>query len=164
MMKISVRTAVKNDRNFLLQGLREEAAASFVNYRENARSDAALRKVVSRGFLKSGRTIFIAQIGNKAALAVGGIARSRRAGFLFLILKSPKISDERFGHISHIWVDNNFRRAGIAAVLLKRAIGYLKAKNYRKIRALYSFSNLSIKNFCRKNGFKIRRVLVEKRF
>lgn len=149
-MSIEVRKARESDAAFILAGRLESARASFPQFKKNATTIGEYRHRIRRAFKNSHSKIFIAEMNGTPA------------GFLWLSLESTKTSLEKFGLIQSLWVSSRFRREGIASILLKYSENFLRMKKYPKMRLTYSNFNMSMEIFSRKNGFRIRRVLVEK--
>lgn len=147
---MEIRIATQFDIKFILRGVQENAALSFPAYRKNRKTAAVHRRRIQDALKDRKQRIFIMLISGAAA------------GFVWLRLETAEISLERFGYLQSIWVNKKFRRRGVANALLFHITQFLKKKKYRKMRTTYTASNLSIKNFLRKNGFCIRRILVEK--
>lgn len=147
---MEIRTATKFDIEFILRGVQENAALSFPAYRKNRKTAAVHCRRIEEA-LKDRR--------QKIAIA---IISKIPCGFIWVRLEATEISLEKFGYLQSIWVHKKFRRRGVAKALLSHIIEFLYLKKYRKMRTTYTASNLSIKNFLRKNGFHIRRILVEK--
>lgn len=148
---MKVREAKKPDLKFILRGVCENAKLSFPHFKKNQTTESVYRKRIFHALRDRKQKILIANMNKKPC------------GFLWLRLEETEISLERFGYMQSIWVYRKFRRLGIAALLLEAATWFLRDRKYRKMRATYTVSNLSIENFLRKNGFRIRRILVEKR-
>lgn len=148
---MEIRIAKKTDIEFILRGVQENAALSFPAYQKNRKTAAVHRRRIQEAFKDKKQNFFIA------------IISAVPAGFIWFRLETTEISLERFGYLQSIWVHKKFRRMGVAAALLSYITQFLRKKKYRKIRTTYTATNLSIKNFLRKNGFYIRRILVERR-
>jgi len=147
---MEIRIATKSDIPFILRGVQENARLSFPRYRKNQKTEIIHRRRIKEALKDRHQFVFIAFISRIPC------------GFIWLRLETTEISLEHFGYIQSIWVSKKFRRKGVAKELLSYAAQFLKKKKYPKIRTTYTATNLSIKNFLRKNGFQIRRILVEK--
>jgi ribosomal protein S18 acetylase RimI-like enzyme len=149
---MKIRIATKSDIDFILRGIQENAHLSFPLYRKNSKTETIHRRRIREALKDKQQKFFIALISRIPC------------GFIWLRLETTEISLERFGYLQSIWVYRKLRRRGVANALLFYIMRFLKKNKYRKIRTTYTVSNLSIKNFLRKNGFHIRRSLVEKGF
>lgn len=148
---MEIRIATKSDIEFILRGVQENARLSFPNFKKNQKTETVHRRRIAEAISDKHQKIWIA------------LFHGIPCGFLWIILSRTEISLERFGYMQSLWVHKKFRRRGIAGILLEATEQFLRTKKYPKIRSTYTVSNLSIEKFLKLRGFKIRRILAEKR-
>lgn len=147
---MEIRFAKLQDVSFILSGVQENAQKSFPYFKKIKKTAEIHRRRIRSAFRDTRQKIFVA------------IDSMRIVGFLWLRLETTEISLERFGYLQSLWVHSKWRRRGVGSALLKHGEAYLTVKKYPKMVATYTASNLSMQSFSAKNGFKVRRIQVEK--
>lgn len=150
--KSSIRfsKAQSKDIPCILHGVQENCRLSFPQYKKTSDTIRIHRARIAQGLRDKRQKIYLAQMNEE------------KIGFIWIRFESTDISLERFAYIQSIWVSPKWRRKGVGKELLKQAQRHASRAGYRKIRSTYTSSNLSIQKFMMRNGFKIKRILVEK--
>jgi ribosomal protein S18 acetylase RimI-like enzyme len=84
----------------------------------------------------------------------------KMAGFII----GTKINNlfNKFGYIDDLFISKNFRRRGIATLLIEGFVDYLKNEDIMKLRLGVSIKNRNALKFYKKAGFKIDYYEMEK--
>jgi len=89
------------------------------------------------------------------------LSGSQPVGYIRFRPKSGEF--ERYGHINIIFVEQVLRRRGVGALLLREAERWLKKKGITSISAEITSTNSASLDFFRARGYRVRRMVVEKR-
>jgi [ribosomal protein S18]-alanine N-acetyltransferase len=92
---------------------------------------------------------FLSEIGKPYSFQKVALAEDKIVGYICV----NHILDE--AHIMNLAVHPGFRRRGIAAILLKKAVNELKEKGVCYFYLEVRFSNLAARKFYEKSGFRI---------
>ncbi len=84
-------------------------------------------------------------------------------GFLWLYTFYNKYRDLWMGQINYVHVHKNYRKKGYGKKLLKKTQEYFKVKSVRDLRASVMAANSDAMNMFESEGFKPRKVILERR-
>jgi GNAT superfamily N-acetyltransferase len=147
MTNISVRKATFSDvkklteLRLLLQQHCEESNSQIWQMTDEGK--ALLKRKVQNDFVNESSRIFIAEIkGNIVGFAHGDV--SHRTDYL------PK----NVGSISTVYVDSNFRRKGVGALLIRHLCEFFDSEGVEDVTLRYIIGNEEAERFWGKLGFK----------
>jgi ribosomal protein S18 acetylase RimI-like enzyme len=143
--RIRFRDFEDRDLDRILDFKKESAGVSFPGM--DFDMDLFRRKLL--GMLrKDPNSVKVAELGNDII------------GYVFLEIK--KAGTGSIGCINHVFVSEPHRNSGLGASLVKIAEDYLRSRGIRRIRATVTKTNQASLNFCRKLGYKEKRLILEK--
>jgi|SRR3989344_3933297 len=91
---------------------------------------------------------------------VVAIERDKIIGFGQAEIKNYE-DDSNYGEVEKVYIKKEFRKKGIARILVKELIGWLKKEGTKAIGARVYSGNNPLIRFFGKMGFKIRAVFIE---
>jgi phosphinothricin acetyltransferase len=141
----------------LIRDFREEDMEKILEYREEVAgisfpvmkfSKESSRKAMLKGLEKHPGSIRIAELDGKIAG--------------FIIFRPKKLSLEESGSIESIFVHKDYRKRGIAKLLLETAEEWFRKKGIRHISATVTNTNLPSMELFSKSGYREKRTVFEK--
>jgi len=90
------------------------------------------------------------------------VVEERGKPIAYIWLKTASDSSGVYGRIQHVFVDSKYRGKGIAKMLMDIGEDYFRRKGIKKIRLLVTAKNKAAVSLYMKEGFAVKRYLMEK--